>query len=82
MTRKQLAMLAIVADLTDTKGFSPTHAEVASKRGGSRQATRQMLQYLRNAGFVDWIDGDSRTLHITSSGRAKLKRERASAAAA
>lgn len=49
--------------------YSPTPIELSRMLSVTRQYARATLKSLRSFGFVDWIDNDPRTIHLTPLGQ-------------
>lgn len=60
---------AIVAELAKPRAFSPTVRELCDACGlASPSSMWDQLVILRRQGFVDWMEGAPRTIHLTRLG--------------
>lgn len=59
-------------------GYAISVRELGAQMGWSSPATCQShLHRLRRLGLVEWLDGDHRTLHLTTEGKAAVGRRAA-----
>lgn len=73
LTTKQNETLRAIDMLQREMGYSPTVREIQqSMFATSTSNVHARLTVLREKGLVTWVDGQSRTLVITKSGRRAL----------
>lgn len=64
VTRRRI--YEFVQDFIAERGYSPTYEEIAQGVSlAARSTVFGHLCKLREAGLVDWVDGSSRSLHLT-----------------
>jgi len=69
LTKTKQRVLRAAAVLTESNGYAPTSREIGDVlEMASTNAVAGHLVDLRGEGMVDWADGKSRTLHLTSKG--------------
>lgn len=64
-SERQMQAVRFIREYTDTNHFCPSIDDV--RRGlclESKNAVADLLRALRTKGWVDWVDGKSRTLHV------------------
>lgn len=64
ITKKQADLLENIKAFISDNNYSPTVAELAEIEGVKPNATHNRLEQLRKKGYIDWKDGQSRTLHV------------------
>jgi len=70
MTKRQREVLEFIDNYSKDHGFQPTIRELADGLGiSTTNGVACHLKPLRKRGFVNWVDGQSRTLHITKDRR-------------
>lgn len=62
---KHYKLMNFIEFFTRQNGFPPKYDEIAEELGyGSRASVKRHLEHLRDAGLVDWVRGESRTLCV------------------
>lgn len=65
---------AIVAELAKPRPYSPTVRELCETCGLTAPSSMwDQLVILRRQGFVDWLEGAPRTIHLTRLGWAVVR---------
>lgn len=73
LTAQRRRVLGSISDWHDLHGYAPTVRDLCDQIGVASPSTIHVhLTILREEGCVDWLDGQARTLHLTSTGRAAL----------
>jgi repressor LexA len=67
-TEKQLKILAFIEEFKAKRGYPPTVSEVRTNFGISQKGAYDHLIALRKRGYIDWVDGASRTITIIKRG--------------
>jgi Mn-dependent DtxR family transcriptional regulator len=67
LTQPQRVALKTIIRFVDRHGYSPSVREVADLLDVSVNAAHKMLGRLRNGGWVDWEDGQRRTLRVLAA---------------
>lgn len=77
MNERDASMLNVIAQYLNEHGYAITVREIGKAFGLSSTATpHHRLARLRGLGLVDWVDGESRTVHLTHAGYSALTSER------
>lgn len=71
-----LNMLLIIRDFELDHGYAISVRELGERIERSPATVHARLTTLRNAGVIDWIDGEARTTHLTHDGKCALTTER------
>ena len=72
-TNKQRSLLRLIAIMTESKGHSPTMAEIAERLEIQPSAVHCRLRVLKNKAWVTWVPKVARTLRITEGGSAHVR---------
>ena len=64
LAEKQLELLEIIKAFISDNAYAPTHQELADIRGVRVNAVSIGIVALKKKGYVDWIEGKSRTLRV------------------
>lgn len=64
LTARQQDVLDWIAGYIDTHGFSPTIRQIGHAFGWTTNGVMCHLRPMRKKGYVDWVDGCSRTLRV------------------
>ena len=65
LTDKQKECLIIINLFIKHKGYSPTIREIAKQMGLNSPATVYChMKELKRKGYIDWIEGQNRTIRI------------------
>lgn len=73
---RDLEALCLIEGYVESRGYAVTVRELGELMGvTSPSTTHQRLHRLRAEGFVDFVDGEPRTLHLTDRGKRALTGE-------
>jgi DNA-binding transcriptional ArsR family regulator len=70
---RHLQLLCFVRDFTDEHGYPPTYREIARHFGLGLTTVSFHVLSLRKDRLVDYVEGSSRTLHLTQAGLDRLR---------
>lgn len=74
LSKPQKKVLISLQDFINEHGFSPTTRELAKAAGYSSTApVRFHLKNLRSLGYIDYIDGESRTITVLKNQYIEIK---------
>lgn len=72
LTRRQFATVNFISVFAEKNRYCPTIKELSMQFGISVYAVQTRLIQLRKKGWIDWVEGQSRTVHVTEGGESAL----------